>query len=185
MKSFIIILGAILLLLSLMIAGIWYFIIFTHKDIPLDITIEADIKVRKLDWAGIANYGNEIRDFALNEAESEVFRTQDLGWKVIVFRCKFSNASSKEFRGVQLYYAEGQDLPGFIFGKRLGAWARPDELNLKRFQRDIPYTFGILIKDEGYSDEELIEKIMDVKLIIAEYAEPTSEPFEIRDVIHE
>ncbi|MCL1791111.1 MAG: hypothetical protein FWG40_07120 [Peptococcaceae bacterium] len=184
-KAIFILFAAIFILISLVIVGIWRFIIFTHKDIPLDITIETDIKIRKLDWDKIAKYGEEIRVFALNEAESEVYRTQDLGWKVIVFCCKFSNGSSKEFRGVQLYYAEGQELPGFIFGKRLGAWARAENLNIKRFQRDVPYTFAILIKDEGYSDEELIEKIMDVKLIIAEYATPVSEPFKIRDVIRE
>ena len=184
-KTNIILFAAIFILLSLVIAGIWRLIIFTHKDIPLEITIEADIKIVKLDWDKITYYGNEIRGFALNDAESEVYRTQDLGWKVIGFWCEFSNGSSKEFRGVQLYYAEGQELPGFIFGKKLDAWGRVETLNIKRFQRDVPYSFAILIKDEGYSDEELIEKIMEVKLIIAEYATPVSEPFKIRDVIRE
>ncbi|MCL1919443.1 MAG: hypothetical protein FWG14_14315 [Peptococcaceae bacterium] len=176
--------AAIVILISLV--GIWRLIIFTHKDIPLDLAIETDIKIRKLDWDKIANYGNEIKGFALNEAESEVYRTQDLGWKVIVFECIFSNGSSKEFSGVQLYYAEEQALPGFIFGKRLSAWWRVETFNIKRFQRDVPYTFAILIKDEGYTDEELIEKIKNIKLVITlSLGTPISEPFEIRDVIRE
>ena len=185
-KTNIILFAAIFILISLVIAGIWRLIIFTHKDIPLDITIEADIKINNRNWPRIVNYGNDIMGFALNEAESEVFRTQDLGWKVIVFECKFSNGSSKEFRGVQLYYAEGQELPGFIFGKKLSAWARVETFNIKRFQRDVPYTFAILVKDEGYTDEELIEKIKNIKLVITlSLGTPISEPFEIRDVIHE
>ena len=160
------------------------FFIFTHKDIPLDITIETDIMISKHNWAIIGKYGEAIRIYALDEAESEVYLTQDLGWKVILFRCKFNNASSKEFSRIQLYYAEEQELPSFIFGKRLGAWGA-EELNLKRFQRDVSYAFGILVKDEGYSDEELIEKIMDIKLVISLFTgTPISEPFKIRDVIH-
>ena len=172
--------GITFMVVCALIILIWY--CFVLRGNVVDIKIDG-VKIDNFAWDEIINYNNEIIGFAMNDYESELFKTQSLGWRVIVLDCKFSNMSFKQLGGIQLYFANKQELPQFIIGEKLDAWGRVETLFVKSFQRDVSYRFGILIRDDEHSDDELIEMIKDVKLIITEYGTAISEPFEIKKVI--
>jgi len=70
-----------------------------------------------------------------------------------------------------------------VFGQRLAPYARAEMFEFEPFERDVNYNFGILIRDEGYSDEQLIEMAKSTKLGFASLEKIILKLFELREVI--